>query len=205
MGKRLKSCACGCGELTTGMYRPKHRPIKHYRTVADGRRLHRVRAEKAFGRPLPPYAVVHHVDGTISEYSQLVICQDQAYHAVLHARMRVQKRGGNPDEQMYCGVCRSLKPINEMSICGGKRTERCKACTAVNASRCYRAKRSGKPKRRIGTVHPRDGKWFAKRGNKWLGTFATREDAEAAIDNFRPNTPYSIHGDVAIVNDRDFS
>ncbi len=50
---------------------------------------YRERAEQALGHPLPPSAVVHHhtYDG---DRSQLVICQDRAYHALLHQRMRAR-------------------------------------------------------------------------------------------------------------------
>jgi hypothetical protein len=50
-------------------------------------------AEKALGKPLPKGAVVHHVDrdsmnnNTKSPWN-LVVCPDQAYHLLLHARVR---------------------------------------------------------------------------------------------------------------------
>ena len=48
---------------------------------------HRERAAAALGKPLPAGAEVHHhtYDG---HNSQLVICQDSAYHHLLHSRMR---------------------------------------------------------------------------------------------------------------------
>ena len=46
---------------------------------------HRLRAEKALGKPLPAKAIVHHHRGTMPT---LVICPDQAYHLLIHARMR---------------------------------------------------------------------------------------------------------------------
>ena len=51
---------------------------------------HIVVAERALGKPLPKGAVVHHVDGQQwnNEPSNLVICPDQAYHMLLHRRMK---------------------------------------------------------------------------------------------------------------------
>jgi len=47
-------------------------------------------AEKALGKSLPKGAVVHHVDldKKNNKPSNLVICPDQAYHLLLHKRMR---------------------------------------------------------------------------------------------------------------------
>ncbi len=57
-------------------------------------------AEKALGKELPAKAIVHHHTPT-----QLVICQDQAYHLLLHARTKALKECGNPDLRkcIYCG------------------------------------------------------------------------------------------------------
>ena len=57
------------------------------------KRLHVLRAEKALGHPLPKGAVVHHVDGDVGNpNARLVICQDQAYHLLLHRRARELQR-----------------------------------------------------------------------------------------------------------------
>ena len=50
--------------------------------------LHRVLAEEALGKPLPPGAIVHHLD--LNPYNNtktnLVICPDGEYHKLLHKR-----------------------------------------------------------------------------------------------------------------------
>jgi hypothetical protein len=47
---------------------------------------HRVRAQKALGKRLPKGAQVHHFLGYRGPNAQLVICPDQKYHMLLHAR-----------------------------------------------------------------------------------------------------------------------
>jgi hypothetical protein len=44
---------------------------------------HRVICEKALGKKLPPKAVIHH-----HSITQLVICQNNGYHMLLHQRTR---------------------------------------------------------------------------------------------------------------------
>lgn len=53
-------------------------------------REHILVAEKALSKPLPIGAQVHHVDknGLNNKNNNLVICQDQAYHSLLHVRQR---------------------------------------------------------------------------------------------------------------------
>jgi hypothetical protein len=85
--------------------------------IVDGqkrvRRAHRIRAERALGRPLPEGVEVHHADGTKRADAPLVICPDRAYHMLLHQRMRVVKAGGNPNTDRVCGRCRGVKPTTE--------------------------------------------------------------------------------------------
>lgn len=70
---------------------------------------HRLRAEKALGKPLASGVEVHHADGTKNDSSPLVICQDRAYHMLLHRRMRIIAAGGNPDLDKICSGCRKPK------------------------------------------------------------------------------------------------
>ncbi len=128
------TCECGCGAQTTrvkqregeykaGDYRRFVRghyrrlwPTKGYAEASKqegGRRIqvHRLRAEKALGKPLPPGAVVHHADGSIRADAPLVICPDEAYHRLLHRRMRVKAHGGNPDTDSVCCYCKQALPL----------------------------------------------------------------------------------------------
>jgi hypothetical protein len=135
----VKLCECGCGQpaplatkndssdgrvkgeprrfihghmLKTG---PRKAVTSTYRKVTHGGRMfvgiHRARAERALGKPLPPGAVVHHADGSMSDDAPLVICQDTAYHGLLHRRMRVRAAGGNPNTDAICGRCHQVKPL----------------------------------------------------------------------------------------------
>lgn len=127
-------CHCGCGRTTqletrtsqrhsapAGQPRhylrghnARHRITKFYRLLTvDGvlRAVHRLRAESALGKPLPPRAVVHHADGSRSENAPLVICEDASYHLLLHIRMRVKRAGGNPNTDAMCCRCHRALPL----------------------------------------------------------------------------------------------
>lgn len=137
----VRVCECGCGQPTMlipqsdtakGYIKgqphrfigghichvlPK-RPIKTalYSNTRTGDgpllKVHRVRAERALGHPLPPGAEVHHPDeDKQNPNARLVICQDRAYHLLLHACMRIVKAGGNPQTQAICAYCKQLQPL----------------------------------------------------------------------------------------------
>jgi HNH endonuclease len=86
------------------------------------RRAHVVIAERVLGRPLPQGAEVHHVDGNKKNNapSNLVICQDRKYHALLHMRKRVLDAGGDPDTQRICSGCRTVKPMTAFPVRQGR-------------------------------------------------------------------------------------
>lgn len=52
--------------------------------------LHRILAERALGRRLPEGAVVHHTGNVWDNFRpfDLILCPDQAYHLLLHERMK---------------------------------------------------------------------------------------------------------------------
>lgn len=133
-------CECGClgmargGRFITG-HNMKNLASKSYPAVHIGgnriETVHRIRAAKALGRPLPKGVVVHHADGTRSQSSQLVICPNQKYHFLLHVRMRVKAAGGDPNTDRICQYCKAVKPMTEFVTLRTRHEWRCKVCVAI--------------------------------------------------------------------------
>lgn len=151
-------CQCGCGEPTAICDRnwkrfgyvkgdpfrflPSHssrarRDANIYtnsRVNGSYKLEHLLIAERALGKPLPKGAQVHHVDENRRNNtpSNLVICQDQKYHYLLHARARVVRAGGNPNTEQLCCKCKVMKPLAEFNLqasnsARGRQTQ-CRQC-----------------------------------------------------------------------------
>lgn len=106
--------------------------------------VHRLRAEKALGKPLPKGAEVHHADGSKDEDAPLVICQDRKYHHFLHHRMRVLRAGGNPNADTICQRCQKVKPFESFHKRPTKYLglrEYCKDCVREENARRHIAKK----------------------------------------------------------------
>jgi hypothetical protein len=114
------------------------------------RREHVVIAERALGKPLPARAVVHHFndDGTDNANQNLVICQGQAYHMLLHALDRVRRAGGRPFLDRICHRCRCIKPCTEFS----PSSERGQRCLASACKPCAAAAQRARTARRRHSV-----------------------------------------------------
>ena len=69
-------------------------------------------AGNALGKELPPNAVVHH-----HTPEQLVICEDQAYHLLLHQRTRAFRACGHATWRK-CAFCKQYDDIENLLISG---------------------------------------------------------------------------------------
>src|SRR5574343_38254 len=133
-------CQCGCGEKTNIATRSqsnrgyikgnpkryifgheaKSRQVKDRKRVThNGKqtRLYRKIVEDILGYPLPLNAVVHHVDGNIknNEKNNLVVCQNHAYHRMIHARATALKECGHPHWRK-CKYCHKYDDPNNLYI-----------------------------------------------------------------------------------------
>lgn len=75
-------------------------------------------AEAALGMLLPAGAEIHHVDNDRrnNAKSNLVVCQDKAYHKLLHVRTRIVRAGGNPNTDKICCDCHAVKPLTDFNV-----------------------------------------------------------------------------------------
>ncbi len=116
--------------------------VEHKTTVPE----HTLIAEKALGRMLPSGSVVHHWDEnpTNNTSSNLVICQDHAYHMLLHARKRRIEDTGSLVLKR-CSVCREVLPLDAFNSGKGNsfddKSSACKECSREAALRYYYAAR----------------------------------------------------------------
>lgn len=84
------------------LFQSRNEPGSGYQRKDGYRKLgriyeHRIIIERALGHSMPAGAIPHHVDENPSnnENSNLVLCQDESYHLLLHRRMRALKACGN--------------------------------------------------------------------------------------------------------------
>lgn len=145
MGAQIPSvmiCECGCGAVPargkrflkghwakanraligawkrTDFHKPDARDGYIRRGRTNERRLEHVQVvERVLGKPLPPKAVVHHIDENRSNNhpANLVICPDHAYHALIHRRMRALAECGHAHWRK-CWICKKYDDPKNLAI-----------------------------------------------------------------------------------------
>ena len=96
-------------------YAPNHPHANTRRQVPE----HRLVVEKAMGKILRPSAKVHHNNGIRTDNSNgnLVACDSQAHHMLIHARKRIVESGGSPSIHKICSLCHALLLKSDFGIC----------------------------------------------------------------------------------------
>lgn len=132
-----------------------------YRAVTiNGRsgREHVLVAMRALGRPLPAKAEVHHFNGDKSDNrpANLVVCQDRAYHSLLHRRQAALAATGNANFRR-CVHCHTYDdPSNLIRHSARGRTHR--ACVLAAERRRRRQRRIARlAARAVAFLDPSEG------------------------------------------------
>lgn len=128
--KGLSACAWKGGRVIDNGYVSILLP-NHQRADKKGYvREHILIVEKALGKPLPLGSMPHHIDGNPAnnKNSNLVACQDMAYHKLLHRRTRAFLASGHAS-WMKCEYCHRYDDPKNLSISKTRETRAChKTC-----------------------------------------------------------------------------
>jgi len=103
---------------------------------------HLLVAEKALGKFLPRNAVVHHMDGNgfNNANSNLVVCENHAYHKLLHMRINAMKACGHAD-WMKCHHCGQYSNPADMYVYPNKNQAVHRACRLEYQRKWHSVKR----------------------------------------------------------------
>lgn len=100
-------------------------------------------AEQALGYYLDRKHIVHHHDEDRSNNrnDNLVVCESQAYHTLLHMRAKVLRNGGDPNTQKICSYCHTLRLKRDFYAASRGEDHLGRACRVCTRERKRRAKR----------------------------------------------------------------
>jgi hypothetical protein len=113
--------------------------VEHCRVRGMAVPKHRLIVEAILGRFLPARNVVHHVNEMKQDNrnQNLVACENQTYHLLLHSRRNALLACGNADYRR-CGICRGWDTPSLMSKHGGNYLHR--RCAVADQLRRRRAR-----------------------------------------------------------------
>lgn len=184
-----------------GGYITEHEP--HHPRAGDNGYVyqHVLIAERTLGKLLPLKAVVHHINGVRDDNrpENLVVCEDQAYHMLIHRRERALDACGNAN-WMRCQICGEWDAPENMWIHATRAMAKHRLCAAL------RARQRNGPRDTSSLASPFRGVTRNKR--RWsagvqvdgkrhhLGTFDTQEEAARAYDE----AAVRLHGHYAQLN-----
>jgi hypothetical protein len=100
---------------------------------------HILLAEKTLGKILPKKALVHHWNGYGKGNKDLVICEDFAYHNLLHARERAYRETGHANYKK-CYFCKEYDDPENLYLSPNGRGNAHRICKIKNQQN-YRIKR----------------------------------------------------------------
>lgn len=125
---------------------------RNHPNALDGYVLtHRLMAERAIGKILPEKVEVHHHSET-----QLVICQNDAYHKLLHRRTRALRNCGHVDWRK-CKFCKQYDDPQNMYVNGSLRVSYHRSCCQKYERERYGVQKSGPVKADPSLRKPCDG------------------------------------------------
>jgi hypothetical protein len=103
----------GDGKGYRQVYLPSHPNANKIHCVYE----HLLKAEQALGRKFPTGIVIHHKDGDPSnnEPSNFIVCQNHAYHTLLHVRETAFRECGNVHWRK-CYFCHQYDALENLKI-----------------------------------------------------------------------------------------
>lgn len=125
------------GRWVSGTGHVSMRAPEHPRATSFGRvHEHVLVAERALGRVLPDGVEIHHVneDPSDNRSCNLVICQDHAYHMLLHKRMRALAACGDANARP-CRFCHKYDRQDDIRVYQNGNIVQHRSCAAEYARR----------------------------------------------------------------------